>query len=176
MSPHGHINKCACSAECRAYRVGLTRAWREQNPEKKRAQDRRYRARHRETLREQMRAYNKSAAGRERRRQWADKNPEKVRQQNRSSSKTRDQAKYKAIQAEWRANNKDYARDLSKAWRNERDLIVTPRAINRRQPWTKAELEIALNPELTLTEAAIRLGRTVSAVSNQRYKMRSVAS
>lgn len=174
-NPAGHRISCACSAACRAYRVNLTREWRLKNPDGKRAQDARYRARYREEINEKSAARARTEERREWVRQWMDENREKVREQGRAQYR-RNPERHRESTRAWREANADYYREVQRWHREERARVITPRAINSRTPWTEAELRIALDPSLTLAEAALMLGRTVSAVGGKRHKVRMSAS
>ena len=118
------------------------------------------------------RARNQTEEFREYRRQWAAANPEKVAEWNRSANQTRDPEKRRAVASAWREANPDHNRALQRAWRRDREAVVNPRASHRRQPWSEAEVQVALDPALSLVEDALLLGRTVYAISNQRFKCR----
>jgi len=174
-NPFDHAVYCRCSPECRQHSAGLVREWRKRNPETKRAQDARYRDRHRIELNEKSRARYGTPERREYQRQWALENLEKVQAVARVGYRRNRDQRLAATKA-WRAENAEYVRQLQRAWRDDMARVVTPRAINGRTPWTDAELQIALDQNLSLAEAALRLGRTVTAVGGQRHKARRVAS
>lgn len=56
--------------------------------------------------------------------------------------------------------------------RAKRKAEAAPTAVNVGKPWTPRDIEIAIGPGLTDLEAAKILGRTVTAVNQQRYKFR----
>lgn len=63
-------------------------------------------------------------------------------------------------------------RDAAEAERQRRQEATWPTAVNYKQPWTDCDIEIALDRNLTVIEAAQRLGRTHSSVRALRYKYR----
>ncbi|WP_182878538.1 hypothetical protein [Mycobacteroides abscessus] len=63
-------------------------------------------------------------------------------------------------------------RDAAEAERERRQEATRHTAVNYKAPWTDSDIEIALDRNLTVIEAAQRLGRTHSAVRALRYKYR----
>ncbi|BBB42793.1 hypothetical protein [Mycobacteroides abscessus] len=63
-------------------------------------------------------------------------------------------------------------RDAAEAERERRQETTRHTAVNYKAPWTDCDIEIALDRNLTVIEAAQRLGRTHSAVRALRYKYR----
>lgn len=63
-------------------------------------------------------------------------------------------------------------RDAAEAERLRRQEATRHTAVNYKAPWTDSDIEIALDRNLTVIEAAQRLGRTHSAVRALRYKYR----
>lgn len=171
MNSIGHPNSCDCSHECREHRVALTREWRRRNPEGKKAQDARYRARHRDEINERSRALYETPERREYLRQWKLDNPESVQASGRAGYRRNRETRLAASRA-WAVENAQYVREVQRFHRDERARVVTVRATNGRTPWTEAELRIALDPNLSLAEAALMIGRTVTAVGQKRYKAR----
>ncbi|EIV65098.1 hypothetical protein [Mycobacteroides abscessus] len=63
-------------------------------------------------------------------------------------------------------------RDAAEAERERRQEATRHTAVNYKAPWADSDIEIALDRNLTVIEAAQRLGRTHSAVRALRYKYR----
>lgn len=152
-----------------------TLEWRKRNPEGKKAQDARYRARHRDELNERSRARYETPERREYLRQWRLDNPESVQASDRAGYRRNRETRLAASRA-WAQGNAEYVREVQRYHRAERARVVTVRATNGRTPWTDAETRIALDPNLSLAEAALMLGRTVNAVGQQRHKVKRAAS
>lgn len=154
------------------------REWRRQNTEKLQAQRARYRARHREALRAKQRSPEVREYKREYNRRYGSENAEQIRAQQRT--RYQEDPSRREYQRQhglaWREANADYVRELQRTYRDRNEQVITSRATNGRTPWTDAELRIALDPSLSLTEAALMLGRTVTAVGQKRYKARRAAS
>lgn len=63
-------------------------------------------------------------------------------------------------------------RSAAEAERLRRQETTWPTAVNHKQPWTDADVEIALDRSMTVVEAAQSLGRTHSSVRALRHKYR----
>ncbi|MEU9805449.1 hypothetical protein [Mycobacterium sp. NPDC050853] len=61
-------------------------------------------------------------------------------------------------------------RSAAEAERSRRQEATWPTAVNHKQPWTDADVEIALDRSMTVVEAAQSLGRTHSSVRALRHK------
>lgn len=194
MNLLGHANRCRCCDDCvehgrrldrerkrlryadpelRRRRLDQNREWKKQNPDLVRAEQARYRAAHPEKVQARKRAWKHANPEKLRadHRNWATRNAEKLRAYRKET-----RARYHGAQLRWRAANADYVKQVKRSYEDDRERVVNPRAVNRRTRWSLAEIRIALDPTLTEAEAALRLGRTVRAVSNKRYKARRAAA
>jgi hypothetical protein len=91
-------------------------------------------------------------------------NPEKYRQarqrwQERNPEKRRESARRLRV----RGNQQ------GKAWLARKQANTRKKATRHGEPWTPAEIAIALDPNRTVTEAAQDLGRTYYAVRLRRH-------
>ena len=69
----------------------------------------------------------------------------------------------------YRAAHDDEHRSAVRKHEHEQALVTLPLAVNSGKEWTGPELEILTRRELTDTTAALMLGRTSRAVSQQRH-------
>lgn len=154
-----------------------TREWKRRNPELVRAQNARYREKYREEIAARSKARYESdpEPRREATKRWTLNNLDRVNTYQREYYHENKDRKGEQRRA-WVEQNPDYAREVQRWHRGERARVITPRAINGRTPWTEAELRIALDPSLSLAEAALMLGRTVNAVGQKRHMVRRATS
>lgn len=153
--------------QCAACHRQATQAWKRANPDK---------------VREQRRRESQTGAGRERRRRgyqrrkadpeyqerkrrWVEENQDLCREYSRRSS-----ARNYERRRKWFLENREYVQRQQRRARERYQSMVW--AVNAGQPWTKGELDLALDKRLTLVEAAIALGRSPQAVGNVRHKHR----
>lgn len=81
------------------------------------------------------------------------------------------QREHRENYARWYASkNAAYLAECTASLKAERNVIVNAKAVNSGSPWSEGELRIALDPNLSTVEAALLLGRTISATAGQYYR------